>query len=302
MNTAKTTGKSMDYKKFEGIFNKTIFEKSKPDLIEKIANYPERYTGLFRPTKPKAKIIQNLLQSHEIRFGDAFEILIEEYLQENGFNLLDKRFADNGDTLEVDQMFANTDTIFFVEQKIRDDHDSTKKRGQIDNFEKKILAILEKYNGSNVEGFFYFIDDSFTKNENFYTEKIQQLSNDYGVNLHLSYGGNLFDALGKSQIWNEIIDYLKTWKNNIPDLPEINFDKNPQISFDEIKQLRPNIYKKLFSNHDLDDLLYVLFPQKSTLYLLNVYFEEKHKNNEGKIYETLNNLCTETIKRMQKIA
>lgn len=107
----------MNYKKFEDIFNTTIFEKSKPDLIRKIATYPERYVGLFRSTKPKAKIIQNLLQSHEIRFGDAFEILIEEYLQENDFYILDKRFKDNGNTLELDQMFSDENTIFFVEQK-----------------------------------------------------------------------------------------------------------------------------------------------------------------------------------------
>jgi hypothetical protein len=101
----------MVYEEFEDIFNTTIFETSKPDLIRKIATYPERYVGLFRPTKAKAKIIQNLLQSHEIRFGDAFEILIEKYLQESDFNILDKRFKDNGDTLELDQMFSD-DYIF----------------------------------------------------------------------------------------------------------------------------------------------------------------------------------------------
>ena len=154
----------MEYKEFEAIFNKSIFEKSKPDLIRKIATYPERYAGLFRPTKPKAKIIQNLLQSHEIRFGDAFEIVIKEYLRQSGFTILDDRFSDDGDNiLELDQIFSNDDCIFFVEQKIRDDHDSSKKRGQIDNFEKKITAILERYKESNVEGFFYFIDDSFQK-------------------------------------------------------------------------------------------------------------------------------------------
>jgi hypothetical protein len=105
MNTVKIIGNSMDYKKFEDIFNTTIFERSKPDLIRKIATYPERYAGLFRPTKPKAKIIQNLLQSHEIRFGDAFEVLIEKYLQENDFDILDKRFKNNGDTLELDRNF-----------------------------------------------------------------------------------------------------------------------------------------------------------------------------------------------------
>ena len=71
----------MNYNKFKQILNETIFEKSKADLLTKIANSPSRYIGLFRPTKPKAKLLQNLLQSHEIRFGDAFEIIIEEYLR-----------------------------------------------------------------------------------------------------------------------------------------------------------------------------------------------------------------------------
>ncbi len=288
----------MDYKKFEDIFNKTIFEKSKPDLIRKIATYPERYSGLFRPTKPKAKIIQNLLQSHEIRFGDAFEILIEKYLQENGFEILNKRFKDNGDTLELDQIFSNKNTIFFVEQKVRDDHDSSKKRGQIDNFEKKISVILETYKNQEVVGFFYFIDDSFTKNKNFYTAEIQKLSEAYGLVLHLSYGNNLFEKLNKIEIWNEILDHLETWKNNIPDLPEINFDKNPQASFEEIKYLKPLVYRKLLSNPDLDGLLCVLFPEKLTLNLLNKYFEQMYQNNERTIYKTLNELCIETISRI----
>ena len=70
----------MNFEQFSQILNKEIFEGSKPILISKISRYPNRYLGLFRPTKPKAKILQNLLQSHEILFGNAFEILIEEYL------------------------------------------------------------------------------------------------------------------------------------------------------------------------------------------------------------------------------
>ena len=34
--------------------------------------------------------------------------------------------------------FKKDDVHYFVEQKVRDDHDSTKKRGQISNFEKKL--------------------------------------------------------------------------------------------------------------------------------------------------------------------
>lgn len=288
----------MDYKKFENIFNKTIFEKSKPDLIRKIATYPERYAGLFRPTKPKAKIIQNLLQSHEIRFGDAFEILIEKYLQESGYCILDKKLTSDGDSLEIDQMFSKENTIFFVEQKVRDDHDSSKKRGQIENFEKKISIILEKYNEKNVEGFFYFIDDSFTKNRNFYIEQIQEISKDYGIILHLSYGSDLFNKLNIIHIWDEILNYLQKWKKNIPDLPEINFDKNAHLSFEEIKCLKTQEYRKLFSNPELDSLICVLFPEKLTLKLLKEHFQFKFDNDEGAIYGTLNKLCTNTINRI----
>ena len=103
----------MRYEKFKNIFNKTIFEESKAVLIEKIAKYPNRYIGLFRPTKPKAKILQNLLQSQEIRFGDAFEEAIEEYLREFNYQILEKRFINgNNDELNIDQCFKTKKAIF----------------------------------------------------------------------------------------------------------------------------------------------------------------------------------------------
>ncbi len=44
------------------------------------------------------------MQSHEIRFGDAFEKLIEEYLKELGYKILNKSFDyGNGDKLKVTQ-------------------------------------------------------------------------------------------------------------------------------------------------------------------------------------------------------
>ena len=61
----------MNYNKFCEILNKHIFEGEKKELLRKLADRPERFVGLFRPTKPGAKILQHLLQSHEIRFGDA---------------------------------------------------------------------------------------------------------------------------------------------------------------------------------------------------------------------------------------
>ncbi|GHT16529.1 hypothetical protein AGMMS49573_06480 [Endomicrobiia bacterium] len=83
----------MNFNKFKEILNGEVFERSKSDLLEKISYKPERYVGLFRPTKSKAKILQNLLQSQEIEFGDAFEKLIESYLIENGFIIIQKKIS-----------------------------------------------------------------------------------------------------------------------------------------------------------------------------------------------------------------
>ncbi len=275
----------MEYTKFKSIFNEIIFEKSKADLITKVAKYPQRYIGLFRPTKPKAKLLQNLLQSHEIRFGDAFEKLIEEYLKELGYEILDKSFDyGNGDKLNVDQFFKNDYYYFFVEQKVRDDHDSTKKRGQISNFEKKLETIISIYGDDNLKGFFYFIDPDLVKNKNFYKDELEKMSADYGVELYICYGKEFFDLINESETWKEIIEYLKQWRNELPDTPEVNFDKEPKHSFEEIKDLSPSIYRKLFDNEELyKEIVLTIFPEKKTLGLLKNYFERKDK----KIYKTL---------------
>ncbi len=275
----------MKYNKFKSIFNEIIFEKSKADLITKVAKYPQRYIGLFRPTKPKAKLLQNLLQSHEIRFGDAFEKLIEEYLKELGYEILNKSFDyGNGDKLNVDQFFKNDNYYFFVEQKVRDDHDSTKKRGQISNFEKKLETIISIYGDNNLKGFFYFIDPDLVKNKNFYKAELEKMSVDYGVELYTCYGKEFFDLINETDTWKEIITYLKKWRSELPDTPEINFDLEPKQSFEEIKDLSPSIYRKLFDNEELyKEIVLTIFPEKKTLVLLKNHFETKNK----KIYKTL---------------
>ena len=53
----------LEYEVFKDIFDEKIFAKSKPDLLKKVAEHPDRYVGLFRPTKPEAKLLQNLLQA-----------------------------------------------------------------------------------------------------------------------------------------------------------------------------------------------------------------------------------------------
>lgn len=275
----------MELSQFKSIFNEAIFERSKPGLLKKISKHPNRYIGLFRPTKAKAKIMQNLLQSHEIKFGDAFEILIRQYLQIIGCNMLDNRFiAQDGKNLSIDQCFCNDGITYFIEQKVRDDHDSTKKRGQIENFEKKLYAMQKKYSGKEIIGIVYFIDPEFKKNKNYYHEKLNKIQEDYGVDTYIFYGRELFDFLNLSDIWDEILKYLEIWKQEIPDLPELNFDVDAQQTFEEIKDLEPLIYRKLLNNADIvEEIFPILFPQKKTLKLLQDHFG----NQPETIYRTL---------------
>jgi len=194
----------MEYKKFEDIFNKEIFESSKAKLIENIAKWPKRYVGLFRPTKPKGKLLQNLLQSHEIKMGDAFEVLFEEYFKIFGYQILPKNFTS--ERLDIDQCFEYKNKIYFIEQKIRDDHDSSKKRGQIDNFENKLKLMIDQYGEERLIGIFYFIDPDLKKNENYYMQELSNMEKDYNVKIYLLYGKELFEFLNKADVWSEILD------------------------------------------------------------------------------------------------
>jgi hypothetical protein len=265
----------MNYNKFKQILNETIFEKSKADLLTKIANSPSRYIGLFRPTKPKAKLLQNLLQSHEIRFGDAFEIIIEEYLRIIGCEILPKTLKYDDDYLNVDQCFKKNDITYFIEQKVRDDHDSTKKRGQIENFEKKLSRLLKIY-GENIIGIFYFLDPELKKNKNYYEKELSKINKDYNVKTFLFYGQDLFIYLDYKNIWSEIIRYLEKWKKGIPELPEINFDLDANHTFEEIKDLDTLVFRKLFTDDVIfQEILLTLFPENKTLKLyMNIFLQK----------------------------
>ena len=121
----------LSYASFMDKLNKKI--KSGDDfyleLLETVIDNPSRYCGLFRLSNAKTKLIQNVTQSKEIKFGDFMEDIVTDYLSLIGYEnkTKDLGFDENGDRLNADQVFSKGNTIYLVEQKIRDDHDSTKK-------------------------------------------------------------------------------------------------------------------------------------------------------------------------------
>ena len=285
----------MEYKLFQDILNKQIFESSKRDLLEKIAEHSERYIGLFRPTKPKAKILQNLLQSNEIRFGDALEIVFEKYFEQLGYTNLPRKIILEEEYLDLDQLFSDRKYIYFIEQKVRDDHDSTKKRGQFANFEKKITALIQKYEESELKCFTYFIDPSLIKNKKYYTTELSKIQSDYNIFAKLCYGKELWDEINHPEVWNELLKYLEQWKREIPDMPSINFDDDPISTFEEIKSIKVSTYRKLFNNKLIcKEILPILFPENKSLKLLHQYFFQQEEQHD--IYKVLSDKIVEYIK------
>lgn len=267
----------MDFSLFEKILNENIFDNSKKKLIQKIADYPDRYIWLFRPTKPKAKILQNILQSNEICFWDALEVLFSTYFELIWFENLFKNIQIENDWkpeyLNLDQLFKKGDFVYFVEQKVRDDHDSSKKRGQIDNFEKKINELLKRFDEKELRAFTYFIDPSLIKNKKFYSEKISEISESYNIEAKILYWQEFWNEIWYPNIWNEIIYYLDIWKKKIPDLPTINFDEESENIFSEIKDIDVVYYRKIFNNIDIcDEILPIISPNWIILKKLQEYF------------------------------
>ncbi|QQW99946.1 restriction endonuclease [Helicobacter pylori] len=297
----------MDYQTFNEIFNRFVFGTSKAKLLENIAENPERYLGIFRPTKPKTKLLQNLLTSHEIKFGEAFEYLIGKYLEEHNFSPLSKKIPyynkdkEKMESLELDQFAEKDNTYYFIDQRMRDDHDGAKKREQIDNFERKLEALIYLC-GKNIQGYFYFIDESLNKNQNYYKEELQKLSDGYGVPLNLCYGKELFENLNILQVWDEILNHLARWRKTLPDLPSLNFDENPSESFQEIKDLAPSVYRKLLDNDGIFNLVLILFPEQKVLKRLAEYFRQQNKTIYQQLVSKLEERLSSTQNRQKPLS
>ena len=81
---------------------------------------------------------------------------------------------------------------------------------------------------------------------------------------------------------------LQKWRHDIPDLPNVNFDTNPEESAEEIKDLPLRIFRKLFDDERIvSQILPVLFPTGKTLQLLLPYFEEQGLPIARNIYNSV---------------
>ena len=245
----------IDYNDFSDLLNNRVLKGQDfyNDLLVNLIMHPERYTGLFRLSNAKTKLVQNITQSIEIKFGDFLEEIATDYIEIFGYTNLPKDlgFDDNGDRLNADQLFTMNDTLFFVEQKVRDDHDSTKKRGQFSNFIKKINRIRVIYPNYRIEAAMWFIDPSLTKNKNYYQSEIERL-NIENVNCYLYYGEDFFDLmLNRADAWKELVDNLRRRRDensdNLLEVLDMDTELEGKIAIENLSELN---LKRLCSSEE----------------------------------------------------
>ncbi|MFA6628024.1 MAG: restriction endonuclease [Bacilli bacterium] len=223
------------------------------ELVKTVIDNPARYCGLFRLSNAKTKLIQNVTQSKEIKFGDLIEEISTEYISKLGYTNFDKNLgADaNGDVLNVDQYFTDGKTIFMAEMKIRDDHDSTKKRGQYSNFEKKIRLIKSRHPNQHIDASMWFVDDGLVKNKNYYQSEMDNEHFD-NCSLHLYYGGSFFESLNNGkEAWNELVSILKEYRkdNSSVDVDIPDFGSSEEI-LKALVNLPYSYWNKLLSTNE----------------------------------------------------
>ncbi|HHX70697.1 MAG TPA: restriction endonuclease [Gallicola sp.] len=270
----------MKYEDFKKLLNKVIYSDGEENysLLLKIIKEPHRYCGLFRLSNGRSKLLQNVTQSREIKFGDFLEYLVTEYFSLCNYDNLSKDlgYDEKRKRLLVDQIFIKNNELYFIEQKVRDDHDSTKKEGQFRNFIKKYERIKEKYPNIKIHGIMWFIDSSLSKNERYYSREISDHSD---KNLKLFYGNQLFDYLNIPYVWEELINHLQTIRdgNNeeIIDIPD--FDTSEEI-YEELVKLPKNLWDKLNSNEEIYKILRAeIFPTEYNLERAGIARDLKRK-------------------------
>ena len=276
----------MQYEEFAWILNEKIFWEANIKLLLSIAKNSARFLWRFRPSTPSIKLIQNITQSREIKFWDAMENVFYEYFNNIWFTPIERNITDGDDELDIDQLFIDEDEwkIYLIEQKVRDDHDSTKKKWQFDNFVKKYNAVNRQYwNEYTVVPIMRFIDDSLDKNKNYYEERMETMRNEiWWCDPHLLYWSALSEIIVQfNTIWLEVENYLDTRKLSLPDTINLNLDHDYNLLFLEMKRWFERHWEKDFT---VNSLIKIFEDEQVKTKLLPILFENWNLLREIKRY------------------
>lgn len=288
---------SFSYRDFEAILNQHVFGRSLEELLGRMIKNPERFVGLFRPSTPSEKILQNLIQAREIKFGDAMEEIISQILQSAGY----KPIQSPSQELRYDQLCFSPDSkhIILVEQKVRDDHDSTKRRGQFENFKQKVNEIVKKYPNNYLHAIMYFLDPEFKKNYKYYLKEMDQLNqaNYSHACFCLFYGSELFSYLNHISPlgvkWDDFVSWVERWKSSIASTTR-ELDVSPENA-ERIARKQPKLFLDLVERDRLweEGIIKAVFPEREPLdkacdVLSDLFDVSRNKNKVNRLKEKVN--------------
>ena len=264
----------MDVNQIERVYDNIVYGNILKKLINTLATNPKRFISPFSPIKSEEEIRTFLGHSSKIKVGNAYEIILKMLFESIGCELIEKKFSVNNKTKIIDQLFKHYDSFIFIEQKMNDDHDSTKKEAIIKDFEEKIKHLIEKY-GLNIRAYLYFVTDA-VKNKNYYSAEIIKLREKYQIDISVLYGKELFVKENKVELWKLIDNFNKQRQKT-----KINIDFEGENYFLAIKDININIWLKILNNEEIvKEVLPLIFPSKEVdgvLNLLRLDFKAKYR-------------------------
>lgn len=232
----------MEYTTFQSIMDKHINSINKIDFVKNLIKTKDsaiRIFSNFKITSLKDRIRSNYLISVNIKLGDALEDVFKKYLEEAGAIFLERDFVPHKD---CDQIFMYNGITYLIEQKIRDDHDSSKKVGQVENYNMKKTIIQEKVT------YFYacswFIDPDFDKNKNYYLTQLNADELYYGQEIEIFLTNKVFHDDRCNGFFLELINYLEQYSHRFStlDLTDLSIDFHDFTTTELYRLLQSKVY------------------------------------------------------------
>ena len=210
----------MDYVKYKEIFDNHVVIDNVTEFVHSLIDSNDKAKRLmsgFKIISLEARIASKYLTSTNIKFGDAVEDIFKEYLKDKGVTFLPRDFVKDKD---CDQIFTYNGIIYLIEQKIRDDHDSSKKEGQIENYFIKKEAIAKQ--ASDYYTCCWFIDPDFQKNKNYYMSVLNEDELYYGEKIIVFLREKVFHDNRCDNFFEELSEAIEKYSREFSLLSLVN--------------------------------------------------------------------------------
>lgn len=224
----------------------------------------KRLVNPYGTTPYKVVLLQTLETSSGIRLGYANQGVISALLEESGYVKLPTTVtAADGMTLAIDHLVQKQGVIYMIEQKAKDDHDSSNRLAQLKSFIKKYETVVALYPGIEVVPIFYFLDSRFYKNKKYFQKQIELSGK--GDTCKLLYEEELFSFLGLENPLDGIKENFKRVREEMGSERSINFDLHPRVAANYLLSKKKSVLMRIFSNPNLVDFMTdTIFPSGDT--------------------------------------